>query len=232
MRRTIYSQDHEDFRTMIRDFIESEVVPVFDEWFEAGIAPRDFYYKLGELGLFGIEVPTEYGGEGMDSYKFQAIVTEELSRAAVSFGGSSVHVALCLPYLKTLATEEQKRRWFPQFITGETMFAIAMTEPGTGSDLAGMRTTAKLSEDGTHYILNGAKTFITGGVHADRMIVCARTAPPREDDRRFGISLLVVDTKSRRLLGRPQAGQAGPAGLRHRRADLHRRQGAGRGPAG
>ncbi len=196
MRRHIYSQDHEDFRAMIRDFIDSEVVPVYDKWFEEGIAPRDFYYKLGELGLFGIEVPTEYGGEGLDSYKFQAIITEEISRAAVSFGGSSVHVALCLPYLKALATDEQKRRWFPGFMTGETMFAIAMTEPGTGSDLAGMRTTAKLSDDGTHYILNGAKTFITGGVHADRMIVCARTAPPRDDDRRFGISLLVVDTKS------------------------------------
>lgn len=196
MRRTVYNQDHEDFRTMIRDFIESEVVPVYDQWFEAGIAPREFYNKLGDLGIFGIEVPTEYGGAGLDSYKFQAIITEELSRAAVSFGGSSVHVALCLPYLKALATEEQKQRWFPGFMSGETMFAIAMTEPGTGSDLAGMRTTAKLSDDGTHYVLNGAKTFITGGVHADRVIVCARTAPPRDDDRRFGISLLVVDTKS------------------------------------
>lgn len=196
MQRTVYTQDHEDFRTMIRDFIDSQVVPVYGEWFEAGMAPREFYYKLGELGIFGIEVPTEYGGSGLDSYKFQAIVTEEISRAAVSFGGSSVHVALCLPYLKALATDEQKRRWFPGFMSGETMFAIAMTEPGTGSDLAGMRTTAKLSEDGTHYLLNGAKTFITGGVHADRVIVCARTAPPREDDRRFGISLLVVDTKS------------------------------------
>ncbi|HNM85683.1 MAG: acyl-CoA dehydrogenase family protein [Mycobacterium sp.] len=196
MRRTVYNQDHEDFRAMIRDFVEAEVVPVYDEWFEAGIVPRDFYKKLGELGIFEIEVPTEYGGSGVDSYKFQAILTEELSRAAVSFGGSGVHVALCLPYLKALATEEQKRRWFPGFMSGDIMFAIAMTEPGTGSDLAGMRTTAKLSEDGTHYVLNGAKTFITGGVHADRVIVCARTAPPRDDDRRFGISLLVVDTSS------------------------------------
>ena len=196
MRRTVYNQDHEDFRAMIRDFVEAEVVPVYDEWFEAGIVPRDFYKKLGELGIFEIEVPTEYGGSGVNSYKFQAILTEELSRAAVSFGGSGVHVALCLPYLKALATEEQKRRWFPGFMSGDIMFAIAMTEPGTGSDLAGMRTTAKLSEDGTHYVLNGAKTFITGGVHADRVIVCARTAPPRDDDRRFGISLLVVDTSS------------------------------------
>jgi alkylation response protein AidB-like acyl-CoA dehydrogenase len=94
------------------------------------------------------------------------------------------------------ATDEQKKRWLPGFVSGETMFAIAMTEPGTGSDLAGMKTTAKLSADGTHYLLNGAKTFITGGVHADRMIVCARTAPPGPEDRRAGISLFVVDTKS------------------------------------
>ena len=104
-------------------------------------------------------------------------MTEECARAGVSFGGSGVHVALCLPYLMKLATDEQKKRWLPGFVTGETMFAIAMTEPGTGSDLAGMKTTAKLSEDGTHYVLNGAKTFITGGVHADRVIVCARTSP-------------------------------------------------------
>jgi alkylation response protein AidB-like acyl-CoA dehydrogenase len=196
MRRTVFTEEHDDFRSMIRAFIESEVVPVYDKWFEDGIAPRDFYYKLGELGIFGIEIPTEYGGAGLDSYKFQAIITEECARAGVSFGGSSVHIGLCLPYLKALATEEQKQRWYPGMLSGETMFAIAMTEPGTGSDLAGMRTTAKPSDDGTHYVLNGSKTFITGGVHADRVIVCARTAPAREDDRRFGITLLVVDTKS------------------------------------
>jgi len=127
---------------------------------------------------------------------YQAITTEEVARAGVALGGSGVHVALCLPYLKAYATAEQKQRWLPGFVTGEIMFAIAMTEPGTGSDLAGMKTTAKLSDDGSHYVLNGAKTFITGGVHADRVIVCARTAPPKPDDRRYGISLLVVDTKS------------------------------------
>ncbi|MEV0292400.1 acyl-CoA dehydrogenase family protein [Nocardia sp. NPDC050710] len=196
MRRTVFDADHEAFRDTIRAFIESEVVPDYDKWYEAGIVPRDLYYKLGELGVFGIEVPTEYGGAGIESFKFQAVITEELARAGVSFGGSSVHVALCLPYLQTYATHEQKQRWLPGFVSGETMFAIAMTEPGTGSDLAGMRTTAKLADDGSHYVLNGAKTFITGGVHADRVIVCARTAPPRDDDRRYGISLLVVDTTS------------------------------------
>jgi len=196
MRRTVFNEDHEAFRQTLRAFIEGEVVPDYLDWLAAGIAPREFYYKLAELGLFGIEVPEEYGGAGVESFKFSAIESEETARAAVSFGGSGVHVALCLPYLLTLGTDEQKKRWMPGFISGETMFAIAMTEPGTGSDLAGMRTTATLSDDGRHYVLNGAKTFITGGVHADRMIVCARTAPQRPDDRRYGISLLIVDTKS------------------------------------
>ncbi|MBM9510446.1 acyl-CoA dehydrogenase family protein [Actinacidiphila acididurans] len=196
MRRTVYSEDHEAFRETIRAFIEAEVVPVHDEWLAAGQVPRDFYYKLGELGLFGIEVPEEYGGAGEHSFKFQAVISEECARAGVSFGGSGVHVGLCLPYVMAYATDEQKKRWLPGFVTGETMFAIAMTEPGTGSDLAGMKTTAKLTDDGRHYVLNGAKTFITGGVHADRVIVCARTAPPSPEDRRAGISLFVVDTKS------------------------------------
>jgi acyl-CoA dehydrogenase len=196
MRRTVFNEDHEAFRQVLRDFIEAEVTPHYQEWYEAGIVPRDFYYKLAELGLFGIEVPEEYGGAGITSFKYSAIESEETARAAVSFGGSGVHVALCLPYLLKLGTDEQKKRWLPKFVSGETMCAIAMTEPGTGSDLAGMKTTAKRSEDGSHYILNGAKTFITGGVLADRVIVCARTAPAREDDRRYGISLLMVDTKS------------------------------------
>ncbi|WP_040806775.1 acyl-CoA dehydrogenase family protein [Nocardia concava] len=196
MQRTVFDKDHDAFRETVRAFLEAEVVPVYDEWYAAGIAPRDFYYKLAELGVFGIEVPEEFGGAGIESFKFQAILIEECARAAVSLGGSGVHVGLCLPYILNLATREQKERWLPGFVSGETMFAIAMTEPGTGSDLAGMRTTAKLSEDGTHYVLNGSKTFITGGVLADRVIVCARTAPATEGDRRHGISLFAVDTKT------------------------------------
>ncbi|MFI5762714.1 MULTISPECIES: acyl-CoA dehydrogenase family protein [unclassified Streptomyces] len=196
MRRTVFNEDHEAFRETIRDFIEAEVVPVYDEWFAAGQAPREFYYKLGELGIFGINVPEEFGGAGLDTHKFEAVLYEETSRAGVNFGGSGVHVLLALPYIKMLADSEQKKRFLPKFVSGEEMWALAMTEPGTGSDVAGMKTTAKLSEDGTHYVLNGSKTFITGGVHADRVIVCARTSSPREDDRRFGISLFAVDTKS------------------------------------
>jgi acyl-CoA dehydrogenase len=196
MRRTVFNEDHEAFRETIREFIRAEVVPYYDQWREAGHPPRDFYKVLGELGIFGIEVPEEYGGAGQTGFKFNAVINEECARAGVSFGGSSVHTALCLPYVLRYGTEEQKRRWLPPFVSGDMMTAIAMTEPGTGSDLAGMKTTARLSEDGTHYVLNGAKTFITGGVLADRVLVCARTSPLDPADRRAGISILVVDTKS------------------------------------
>ncbi|QNP63416.1 acyl-CoA dehydrogenase family protein [Streptomyces genisteinicus] len=196
MRRTVFNEDHEAFRDTIRAFVEAEVVPVYEEWFAAGQAPRDFYLKLGELGVFGINVPEEFGGAGLETHKFEAIQYEETARAGVSFGGSGVHVLLALPYIKSLATDEQKKRFLPKFVSGEEMWALAMTEPGTGSDLAGMKTTAKLSEDGTHYVLNGSKTFITGGVHADRVIVCARTDAPTAEDRRHGISLFAVDTKA------------------------------------
>ncbi|MFC9753045.1 acyl-CoA dehydrogenase family protein [Streptomyces sp. NPDC056921] len=196
MRRTVFNEDHEAFRETIRAFIEAEVVPHYDEWFQQGIVPRELYTKLADLGLFGINVPEEFGGAGLETHKFEAIQYEETARAGVNFGGSNVHVLLALPYIKMLANDEQKKRYLPKFVSAEEMWALAMTEPGTGSDLAGMKTTAKLSEDGTHYVLNGSKTFITGGVHADRVIVCARTSAPTAEDRRFGISLFAVDTKS------------------------------------
>ncbi|MFC4909401.1 acyl-CoA dehydrogenase family protein [Actinomadura gamaensis] len=194
MRRTLYNEDHEAFRETIRDFIDAEVAPHYEEWERAGHPPRGFYNQLGELGVFGIQVPEEYGGAGETSFKYQAVIAEECARRAVSFGGYSVHVNLCLPYLLKYANEEQKKRWLPSFVSGDTMFAIAMTEPGTGSDLAGIATTAR--RDGDHYILNGAKTFITGGVLADRVLIVARTSPATPENRRAGLSILVVDTKS------------------------------------
>ncbi len=193
MRRTVYTEDHESFRQTIRSFIQSEVVPYHDEWFAAGAVPRELYRKLGELGVFGISVPEEYGGAGLDTHKFVAVQYEEITRAGVTFG-TNVHVLLALPYILMLATEEQKKRYLPPFVTGEEMWALAMTEPGTGSDLSGIRTTARLSDDGGHYVLNGAKTFISGGVLADRVIVVARTSPASPEDRRHGLTLLAVDT--------------------------------------
>ncbi|MFA1547222.1 acyl-CoA dehydrogenase family protein [Actinomadura chokoriensis] len=194
MRRTVFNEDHEAFRDTIRAFIDAEVAPVYEEWENAGHPPRDFYLKLGELGVFGIQVPEEYGGAGETSFKYQAVISEECARAGVSFGGYGVHVNLVLPYLLKYGNEEQKKRWLPPFASGEMMTAIAMTEPGTGSDLAGMQTTAK--RDGDHYVLNGAKTFITGGVLADRVLVVARTSPATPENRRAGLSILAVDTRS------------------------------------
>jgi acyl-CoA dehydrogenase len=196
MRRTIYTEDHEAFREMIREFIAREVEPVFPEWERQGHPPRDFYRRLGELGVLGIQVPAEYGGGGEPSFKYAAVVTEECARAAVTFGNYGVHSNLILPYFLEHATEEQKQRWLPGFCSGDLMTAIAMTEPGTGSDLAGIRTQATLSEDGSHYVLNGAKTFITGGVLADLVLVVARTSPPDPADRRGGLTILCVDTTS------------------------------------
>ncbi|MFJ9389058.1 acyl-CoA dehydrogenase family protein [Nocardioides sp. NPDC101246] len=194
MQRTIFDEDHEAFRGTVRQFFEKQVAPDFPSWERAGHPPRDFYRQAAELGIVGIQVPEEYGGAGVASYKFNAIVTEESVRADINLGPLRVHMDLVLPYLLAYATEEQKQRWLPEFAAGELMTAIAMTEPGTGSDLAGIRTTAR--RDGDCYVLNGAKTFITGGYNADRVLVVARTSAPDPANRRTGLSILVVDTTS------------------------------------
>lgn len=196
MQRTVFNEDHEAFRATVRDFIAKEVTPVHEKWEEDGHPPRDFYRRLGELGVLGIQVPEEYGGGGEKSLKFNVVVAEEVAAAGASFGSQSVHTNLILPYLLEYANEEQKSRWLPGFASGDLMFAIAMTEPGTGSDLANIATTAKLSEDGTHYVVTGSKTFITGGVLADRVLVVCRTAPSTAENRRTGLSILVIDTSS------------------------------------
>ena len=194
MKRTVYDEDHEAFRTTMRDFIAAEVVPHYEEWEETG-TPRDLFRKLGNLGVMGFGIPEEYGGPGEVSYKYQAIIAEETARCAVALGHYIVTTGIVLPYYLNLATEEQRARWLPGIATGETLLAIAMTEPGTGSDLAGIRTTARLSDDGSHYILNGAKTFISGARDSDLTIVVARTSSA-ESDRRAGLSLLVVENTS------------------------------------
>ncbi|MDX6362466.1 MAG: acyl-CoA dehydrogenase [Streptomyces sp.] len=196
MRRTVFNEDHEAFRATLRDFIEKEVVPVHHEWEQVGHPPRDFYRRHGKLGVLGIEAPQEFGGAGETSFKYQAVVTEEVTRAGVSFGGYAVHSNLILPYLMAYATQEQKERWLPGFVSGDIMTAIAMTEPSTGSDLANISSRATLTEDGKHYVVNGAKTFITGGVLADLILVVVRTAPFDPQDRRAGLSILCVETTS------------------------------------
>ena len=196
MQRRIFTEDHEAFRKTIRDFIAKEVAPVYHDWEKQGHPPREFYNRLGDLGVLGIEAPEEFGGGGVSDFTYSLVIAEETSAAGVTFGSYSVHSNLILPYLMEYGTQEQKERWIPGFCSGETMFAIAMTEPGTGSDLANIATTAKLSEDGSHYVLDGAKTFITGGALADRILVVARTTPFDPENRRAGLSILVVDTKS------------------------------------
>ncbi|MAU82648.1 MAG: acyl-CoA dehydrogenase [Gordonia sp.] len=196
MQRTVFNDDHETFRKTLRDFIAKEVVLHYHDWEKQGHPPRNFYNRLGELGVLGIEAPEEFGGGGIKDFTYSMVIAEETSAAGVTFGSYSVHSNLILPYLMEYGTDEQKHRWLPGFCSGDIMFAIAMTEPGTGSDLANISTTATLSEDGSHYVLDGAKTFITGGALADRVLVVCRTSPFDADNRRSGLSILVVDTTS------------------------------------
>ncbi|MFE1906133.1 acyl-CoA dehydrogenase family protein [Streptomyces gardneri] len=194
MHRTVFTDGHEAFRETIREFLAKEAVPFREEWDRAGRVPREFYRKLGDLGVFGIEVPEEYGGAGEHSFKYHAVLTEEYTRVGVVLGATAVHTCLVLPYLLEFGSAEQKRRFLPPFVTGEMMTALAMTEPGAGSDLAGINTRAEITADGSHYVLNGAKTFITGGGQADLILVVCRTSPATPDDRRAGLSILCVDT--------------------------------------
>lgn len=189
MRRTIFQAEHADFRLMARDFLAKEVVPHYPEWEAAGLVPREVFHKVGELGVLGMAIPEEFGGAGQPSFLYPAIWAEESIRAYVNLGGLSVHLNVVLPYFLKYCTTEQRQRWFPGLATGELMTAIAMTEPGTGSDLAGMTTMAV--RDGDEFVLNGAKTFITGGLNADLVIVVARTA--KSENRRDGLTLLVVE---------------------------------------
>jgi acyl-CoA dehydrogenase len=190
MRRTGFSSEHEDFRQMIRDYLTREVVPVFDEWLTEGRVPRQLFRDLAKLGVIGMGLPEKFGGGGQGDFTYNAILSEEAARALISLGPLRVHLDIVIPYLLAYTNEEQQQRWFPGLVAGELLTSIAMTEPGTGSDLAGMTTTAVLDDD--HYILNGAKTFITGGAQADLVIVVARTSRD-ETNRRRGLSLLVVE---------------------------------------
>jgi alkylation response protein AidB-like acyl-CoA dehydrogenase len=196
MKRTVYNAEHEAFRDTIRTFIGKEISPYFGDWEKAGRTPRDLFGKLAQIGATGFDIPEELGGTGPTSYKFQAVMVEEAARAGVGFGHHSVSIGIVLPYLLRLANTEQRQRWLPGVAAGDTMLCIAMTEPGTGSDLAGIRTTAVLADGGTHYVLNGAKTFITGALNSELCVVVARTSAPDPKNRRHGLSLLVVPTDS------------------------------------
>ncbi|MFJ8194005.1 acyl-CoA dehydrogenase family protein [Streptomyces sp. NPDC096094] len=190
MRRDVFTADHEDFRELVRDVVAKEVVPHYAEWERAGRLPRSFFERLGSIGLLGMAIPEEYGGGGQSDYRYNVVLQEEAARALVTLGTVRTQLDVVLPYFLAYADREQRARWFPGLASGRLLTAIAMTEPGTGSDLAGMRTTAV--RDGDAYVLNGAKTFITGGLLADLVIVVARTAHD-PGDRRAGLTLLVVE---------------------------------------
>src|SRR6478752_10413713 len=156
---TINEAEHEDFRATCRSFLEKEVVPFHDDWEKAGIVPRDLWLKAGEAGLLCFDVDEEYGGAGVKDFRYNTIVAEELARVSASGPGFPVHTDIIVPYISQLATPEQKQRWLPGLVSGELISAIAMTEPGAGSDLQGIRTSAV--DKGDHYVLNGSKTFIS-----------------------------------------------------------------------
>lgn len=194
MRRELFTEDHESFRELARDFIEKEVVPQYPQWEKAGRMPRDVFKQMGALGMLGMAIPEEYGGAGIDDYRYNVVLQEEAARALVTLSTVRTQLEVILPYFLHYANDEQRRRWFPGLAAGTLLTAVAMTEPGTGSDLAGVRTTAVRSTDagGDHYIVNGAKTFITGGIQADLVVVVARTSTDPEN-RRKGLSLIVVE---------------------------------------
>ena len=171
-----------------RRFLTSELVPHIEKWHEAGIADRWAWNKLGQAGLLCAGIPEEYGGAG-GSFAHEAVINRELALTGIDTIGAPLHSGIVAPYILKYGTEEQKKRWLPKLATGELVGAIAMTEPGTGSDLQGVKTTAKKSGNG--YVLNGSKTFITNGQHANLVIVVAKT-DPKEGAK--GISLMVVET--------------------------------------
>ena len=186
--RDLFETEHEDFRRSVRTFMAKDVQPYSEQWDADGIVPRELWIKAGEAGLLCFDVPEEYGGPGVDDFRYNVIVSEEQSRVGANGPGFSVHSDIIVPYLIKLGNDEQKKRWLPGCVTGELITAIAMTEPGAGSDLQGVRTSAV--DKGDHFLLNGSKTFISNGILADLVIVVARTDP---DAGAHGYSLLVVE---------------------------------------
>lgn len=189
MRHSLYESEHDEFRAMVRAWAQKSVAPFHAQWERDGIVPRDLWLSGGKQGLLGMDLEERYGGGGVRDFRYNAVIDEELVRIGASGVGFGLHNDVVGPYLRDLATEEQRQRWLPGFCSGELITAIAMTEPGAGSDLQGIQTTAR--KDGDGWVLGGSKTFITNGINADLVIVVARTdsdAPAAK-----GTSLLVVE---------------------------------------
>ena len=187
--RTAYNEDHEVFRQTVRRFMEDEIAPHANAWADAKIVPKSIWPKAGALGLLCPTVPEAYGGLGLD-FGYNAIVDEEGAYYGGAATGFSLQSDIVVNYLVSYGSEEQKQHWLPKLISGEVITAIAMTEPGTGSDLQGMRTTAK--KDGNHYVINGSKTYITNGQNADLILVCVKTDTEIEPKWK-GVSIVLVE---------------------------------------
>ena len=185
--RTLFSSDHETFRDTVRKFLENEAVPHHEEWEQTGQVPKELWRKAGEQGFLCPMVSEEYGGIDAD-FLYSVVVSEEISRAGLTGIGWGLHTEIVAPYIEHYGSEEMKQRLLPKMVSGELIGAIAMSEPGAGSDLQGVKTNAV--KDGDHYILNGSKTFITNGQNADIVIVVAKTDPSKGAK---GTSLLIVE---------------------------------------
>jgi alkylation response protein AidB-like acyl-CoA dehydrogenase len=190
MGRPLFADEHDQFRMVARRFVANEIVPNFEKWETEGIIDRDLFAKAGELGLLGMAIPEDLGGGGVDDFRYNVIVNEEIHLAGCNGVGLGValHNDIVLPYFLTYCTDEQRRRWLPGIASGELITAIAMTEPGIGSDLASMATTA--IRHGEEYVVNGSKTFITNGINADLVVTAVKTDPSQ---RHRGMSLVVLE---------------------------------------
>lgn len=188
MERKIFDDEHVMFREAFRRFCEQEVTPHHERWEEEGVVSREVWRKAGEMGFLCMDVPEAYGGGGIQDFRYNVIVTEELTRIGASGVGFGLHNDVNMPYFLHYATEEQKQRWLPGMCRGETITAIAMSEPNAGSDLQGIQTTAV--RHGDHYLVNGQKTFITNGILSDAVITVVKTDPGKGAK---GTSLLVIE---------------------------------------
>jgi long-chain-acyl-CoA dehydrogenase len=190
MRRRLFEAEHDAFRDSVRAFLDKEVIPHLAVWEAEGIVPRELFRRAGATGFLGMAIPEEFGGGGVADFRFNAVLGEEVMHAGAAAAGLglTLHNDICLPYFLDLATEEQRRRWLPGIASGELITAIAMTEPGMGSDLASMATTAVRQSD--HYLVNGSKTFISNGINADLVITAVKTDPQQ---RHQGMSLIVLE---------------------------------------
>jgi len=178
MKREIYSEDHEAFRSSVREFLERSVIPNVEQHAVDKAIPREFWLEAGKQGFLGLEIPEEYGGAGADDYRFNAVMAEELSKVNAALGSCwGIHADITAPYIVAMGTEEQKQRWLPGVASGEILLAIGMTEPSGGSDLAALKTTAV--KDGDDWVINGSKTFITNGYSADLVVTAVRTDPEK-----------------------------------------------------